>query len=541
MNKKVLITGATSKIGREIAEAILKTGAFDLKLFLDKSAESKLVEAYFQGLHGQSVEIFTGNITKYADCEQAVEGVDYVVHLAAVRPPVSCHNPDATEKINYFGTKNLVDAVKNIGRGAETKFIYGGSVTEYGNRDFHHPWARVGDPLIPSLFDVYSITKIRAERYVVESGLKYWTCLRTAPMLYDGIVKDLIDDGIILQMPLNAPVELMTISEACVLYKNLLAFDANGTLAPEFWRKIYNAGGGAPSRLTGYELYQKCLALLNGKPEKLLEPHWLPTRNYFTSWFSDGELLDGYLKYQSDGIDKFFEQQGLLHAYLKAAKHLSPVLKKLLYDKVVDSPNSPYYWVDNGMTDRVNAFFGGYDEWGKLPRRWDKVSLLVNNVAADVDGKIYDVDYKEIKKHENAEKMKLEHGFDEKKGDSFLGYDDFQQAAQYRGGKCLSAEVKRGDLHSVLKWQCADGHVFRATAYGVLKAGYWCTDCCSPAPWDFDNSAKKSPFFAQLWYDTHREDETLRLTAECYNDIPREDERDPILMPKDKIKKYRKG
>ena len=225
----------------------------------------------------------------------------------------------------------------------------------YGNRDFHHPWARVGDPLIPSCFDVYSITKIRAERYVVDSGLKYWCCIRLSPTLYDGVLKDLIGDGFLLQMPLNAPVELMTEAEAVKIFQNILVFDADGTLHSDFWRKIYNAGGGAPSRLTGYEMYKKGLALLNAKPETLLEPHWVPVRNFCSTWLADGGVLDGYLKYQFEGIDKFFESQGLSHGYMKAVKHFNPVIKKYIFDKIVNSPNSPYYWVDNVMTDRKSV------------------------------------------------------------------------------------------------------------------------------------------------------------------------------------------
>ena len=39
-------------------------------------------------------------------------------------------------------------------------------------------WGRVGDPIKPSMFDYYAVSKVAAERYVIESGLKYWVSLR---------------------------------------------------------------------------------------------------------------------------------------------------------------------------------------------------------------------------------------------------------------------------------------------------------------------------------------------------------------------------
>ena len=42
--------------------------------------------------------------------------------------------------------------------------------------------------------------------------------------------------------------------------------------------------------------------------------------------------------------------------------------------------------------------------------------------------------------------------------------------------------------------------------YTVLRGGHWCPKC-SPMPWKFDSLAKKMPFYAQLWYDTHGKDE----------------------------------
>ena len=83
-----------------------------------------------------------------------------------------------------------------------------------------------------------------------------------------------------------------------------------------------------------------------------------------------------------------------------------------------------------------------------------------------------------------------------------------KEAAAFRGGKLLSETMKKGDLQTKLSWQCHNGHVFESSPYTIVKAGHWCPVCCSPeTEWNFDALSKKIPFFAQVWYDTHENDE----------------------------------
>lgn len=540
MKKEILLTGASGRLGGAVAEALLKTGNFGLRLLLRDKPLNRALAARLIALYGDKVEILYGDVISAGNCEDAIEDVNYVMHFAGVIPPKACHNPDACERTNYFGTKNLVDAIVKSGRSDIVRFVEIGSVTEYGNRNYLHPWARVGDPLIPSYYDCYAITKIRAERYVVESGLRYWTALRVAGVLHDNIVRDNMSDGLFLQTPPNAPMEMVLIDDMVTLFKNLLLYDQNGTLDRDFWRKIYNVGGGADARFTGYELFQKGFALISARADKLIDPQWLPVRNYYTSWYADGENINRHLHFQNGGVDDFFNKLYNAHAAFRLAKPLTPVIKKFIKAKIADTTNSPYYWVDNGMTDRVNAFFGGYDAWGKIPRKWNRYPLLINDKALDIDFNEVDVDYAALKNIDNAENYYLDHGFDDEKPDDTLDIDDCKKAAEFRGGKCLSGSMRKGNMHTVMNWECAEGHRFRATAYGVLRAGYWCNDCCSPAPWKFDEVAKKSPYYAQIWYDSHKRGEDIIMTAECYRDIPREDSADNELK-KEKIKKYRKG
>ena len=64
----------------------------------------------------------------------------------------------------------------------------------------------------------------------------------------------------------------------------------------------------------------------------------------------------------------------------------------------------------------------------------------------------------------------------------------------------------------------AEGHEFELKPYTVLKAGHWCADCLPP-PWNYDEQAKKNPFFAQVWYPNHDNNENNFYPNDCYKDI----------------------
>ncbi len=69
----------------------------------------------------------------------------------------------------------------------------------------------------------------------------------------------------------------------------------------------------------------------------------------------------------------------------------------------------------------------------------------------------------------------------------------------------MSKEVG-ATVHTKLLWQCSEGHTFSASLFTVLKGGHWCP-FCQPQPWAYDKLAKKSPFYAQVWYDSHSPEE----------------------------------
>ena len=128
------------------------------------------------------------------------------------------------------------------------------------------------------------------------------------------------------------------------------------------------------------------------------------------------------------------------------------------------------------------------------------------------------LNYSELKDEKKAASFLLNHGYDESKKENELDISDVREAARFRGGECLSTEMKKGDLYTPLEWSCAYGHKFKASPFLVLKTGHWCPECACP-PWNFDEQAKKVPFYAQIWYDDHSPDENNFYDKDCFRDI----------------------
>ncbi|MNG20595.1 hypothetical protein D3C84_1048650 [compost metagenome] len=71
-------------------------------------------------------------------------------------------------------------------------------------------------------------------------------------------------------------------------------------------------------------------------------------------------------------------------------------------------------------------------------------------------------------------------------------------AAEFRGGKCLSTAMTKGNLITKLNWECAFGHLFEASPTAVLLGGHWCPDCVVNID-NYKEEAKRNPFFNQVW------------------------------------------
>ena len=114
----------------------------------------------------------------------------------------------------------------------------------------------------------------------------------------------------------------------------------------------------------------------------------------------------------------------------------------------------------------------------------------------------------DLRKVRSIENYKpIDYGFDIDKADSEITIDDLNNVAKMHGGKLLTQEFKTGDVYKTLQWEDQDGNIFSSRAYTVLRGGHWFNPLYQSYTWDFDRLSKKDKIFAQVWYDSHDEDE----------------------------------
>ena len=236
-----------------------------------------------------------------------------------------------------------------------------------------------------------------------------------------------------------------------------------------------------------------------------MSPGWNSIRNFHGLWFADGDVLNEMFDHQHQTIDEFCKAIVQKFPVYKAASAVpSSLISAVGFKRLLGTENSPLEWVKQGDKGRIRAFFGSEENVKCMAKSWKEFPVLAKGEVADGN-----IDYDAIRKTENLKKygFLLNHGYDESKPDSELDLEDMKGAAAYRGGKCISESMVKGDLYTKLEWECHDGHTFFASPYTVIKAGHWCPTCCQPEPWDYDRLAKFMPFYAQVWYDTHAREE----------------------------------
>lgn len=528
MSKPIVIavTGSDGAMGGEVVAHLLSsTENFELKLFVYNQV--KHYRKFFKSLLKQGkgrITVIRGDLKNYEEVSSLVEGSDYVVHCGAVIPPKADHNPDNAFNTNYIGTKNIVDAIKNSGRADEIKLVHISTVAVYGNRDYHHPWARMGDPVISSAYDYYSAAKIKGERYVLESGLKNWVVLRQTAVYHKYFLSNNMNDGLMFHTCWNAPFEWCTDKDSGLMIKNLVEKDLKKELEG-FWKNDYNIGGGASCRETGYETFNYGFGLMGASAEKFFKPHWNIPRNFHGVWYTDTHILDKWLDYRKESSAVFWKRMSKALWYYKLGAIVpSALIRKLAIERLLSNSNAPMHWVKTGKTGRIDAFFGGQQAYDALPKTWDKYPIFAKGQTPEGP-----IDYLDVKDESKADRYKLNHGYDESKPDSELSLEDLKAAAEYRAGSVVSTEMTKGDLHSKIQWKCHNNHTFQATPFTVLKAGFWCPECCEATPWAFDGIAEKVPFYAQVWYDTHSK-------AEAKNVYPYDEhEDDDMIKPVEKL------
>jgi len=152
----ILITGGAGFIGSNLSEYFLGLGHKVVCLDNFATGHRHNLKGFIENPNFRLIE---GDIRNSTDCNLAVEGVDYVLHQAALGSvPRSINDPITTNDVNVSGFLNMLVA----SRDAKVKrFVYAASSSTYGDSEGLPKVEEViGKPLSP-----YAITKYVNELY----------------------------------------------------------------------------------------------------------------------------------------------------------------------------------------------------------------------------------------------------------------------------------------------------------------------------------------------------------------------------------------
>ena len=204
------------------------------KLFKKYEKKSGIKSITGKGVvNGNGLKIVWGDATNCDDILEACKGIDWCLCPMAFISPAADKNPEMAEAVNTIAIQRIVKAIESQPNGAENiKLIYIGTVAETGDRLPNIHVGRVGDPLKPSIFDCYALSKIRGERAVLESKIKHWASLRQTFILTTAIY-DMMD-SIMFHQPIDTFMENNTARDAGRGLINCLDIPDNSDFGVEY-------------------------------------------------------------------------------------------------------------------------------------------------------------------------------------------------------------------------------------------------------------------------------------------------------------------
>lgn len=154
--KHILITGGAGFIGSNLTEYFLGKGYRVTCLDNFATGHRYNIQPF---LTHENYQLIEGDIRDFETCQKAVQGVDYVLHQAALGSvPRSIKDPQTSNEVNVTGFLNMLTAARDE---KVHRFVYAASSSTYGDSE-NLPKVEdiIGKPLSP-----YAITKYVNELY----------------------------------------------------------------------------------------------------------------------------------------------------------------------------------------------------------------------------------------------------------------------------------------------------------------------------------------------------------------------------------------
>ncbi|MGI2168927.1 polysaccharide biosynthesis protein [Shewanella sp. MF05960] len=113
VDKTLLITGGTGSFGNAVLNRFLDSDIKEIRIF---SRDEKKQDDMRKAFNSPKLKFYIGDVRDYQSVSNAMRGVDYIFHAAALKQVPSCEfYPLEAVKTNVVGTENLLEAAINHG------------------------------------------------------------------------------------------------------------------------------------------------------------------------------------------------------------------------------------------------------------------------------------------------------------------------------------------------------------------------------------------------------------------------------------------
>lgn len=281
---KILLTGATGNVGGHVLPLLLERGHDVRCLVFDSNNERKIVQGW-----KHKPEVVWGDIQDERVVESALGGVEAVIHLAAIIPPMTDQNPQLAYGVNVNGTRNLLNAASKQAK--RVRFIFTSTYDVYGNTQDLTPPRKVTLPVNPQ--EEYARHKVEAEK-IIQSGNVDWCIFRLASAI--PVEMSTKYQSMMFDVPLDDRLEYIHPADAALAICNAVEH-------AEVWGKVLHLGGGPGCQLRERDIVQGAFEAIGigALPEK-----YFNTQHYYTDWL-DTEESQRLLNYQRHTFNDHLE------------------------------------------------------------------------------------------------------------------------------------------------------------------------------------------------------------------------------------------
>jgi len=288
MKKTILLTGSFGSVGYETLKQLTqKSDLYNIRIMDIKTKRNiKLYKRY-----KDAATIYWEDLSIANDYKDMLTGVDFIIHLAAIIPPLADKNTTLAKKVNFLGTMHLVNQIKKYAKNAF--LLYSSSISIYGDR-VTSPMIRVSDKLTPSEGDYYAQTKIMAEQYIKSANIAY-TIFRFSAIMSPKAKLD----PLFFHMPLKTSIEISTTRDTA--FALVQAIEKKAFLL----NKTFNLSGGDKCRILYKDFLISAFKLSNLGAFNLPKLAFA-TKNFHCGFYADSNILNNILHFQRDTVNDYF-------------------------------------------------------------------------------------------------------------------------------------------------------------------------------------------------------------------------------------------